>query len=410
MSVTVIGCDGSAPEAGARAALAEATLVVGGARHLDALAPPTAARRIALGPLAPALAALAAHDGPAVVLASGDPGFFGILRALSEGGLEPPLPQQRVFPAVSSVASAFARAGLPWEDALVVSAHGSGDGRELRRAANVCRAHPKVAVLTGPAAGPGELARELLGSGAARVGRTLVVAQRLGAPDEAVERLTLEQAAARGQWADPNVVLCLAPDRRAAGKRWLAGWTGPGAAWARPEGEFDHRDAQITKAETRALVLARLAPGPGELVWDLGAGSGAVAVECARLGAAVVAVEQDADSCVRIAANAAAHGVDVPVVHARAPRGLDGLPRPDAVFVGGGGLDVLRAVLPHRPRRVVLALAAVERVGRAAALLEADGRTVDGVLLQASRLTALPGAAHRFAAQNPVFVVWGEKQ
>lgn len=106
--------------------------------------------------------ALATHDGNAVVLASGDPGFFGIVRALRERGLVP-----EVQPAVSSVAQAFARAGLPWDDAVVVSAH----GRDLRRAVNVCRAYPKVAVLTGPGHGPGEIGAALAGLAPAAAGR-----------------------------------------------------------------------------------------------------------------------------------------------------------------------------------------------------------------------------------------------
>lgn len=449
--LTVIGLDGSELSADARDALDRATLVVGGARNLSAVPVPAGARTVKLGPLAPAIAALSEHEGPSVVLASGDPGFFGILRALSDGGLEPPC--GGVIPATSSVAAAFSRVGLPWDDALVVSMHGTGDGRDLRRAANVCRARQKVALLTGPRSGAMELARELIGaevsnsegrtdegaggpdgavgidvSGGARsaggsgraVGgavagpatpaRTLVVASRLGESDERVERLTLQQAAERDGFPEPNVVLCLADRPAAPSKRWLAGWTGNVGPWALSEDRYSHRDAQITKAEVRAQVLARLAPAPGELVWDLGAGSGSVAVECARFGAAVVAVERDADSCARIAANAAAHGVEVAVVHGAAPEILPLLPMPDAVFVGGGGIEVVRAALAYGPRRVVVALAAIERVGEVAALLREDAdREVDGVLLQASRLTALPGDAHRFAARNPVFVLWGDR-
>jgi precorrin-6Y C5,15-methyltransferase (decarboxylating) len=390
---------------------------------------------------------LSGHDGPAAVLASGDPGFFGILRAVSERGAvceddgdsaEVAAPawgsrrqSVRVMPAVSSVAAAFAREGLPWDDALVVSMHGVGDGRDLRRAANVCRAHPKVALLTGPGAGVAELARELLGSGfngdehggdehggdehggdehsPAAPRRRLVVAARLGEVDESVEHLTLHQAAARSNFPQPHVVLCLADRPLAPRKRWLAGWNGATGPWALPESHYDHRDSQITKSEVRAQAVARLAPSPGALVWDLGAGSGAVGIECARFGAAVVAVEADADSCSRISANASAHGVEIAVVHGHAPEILSALPRPDAVFVGGGGVEVVRAALGFAPRRLVVALAAVERVGEVVALLRSDAdREVDGVLLQASRLTALPGETHRFAAQNPVFVLWGD--
>ncbi len=476
--LTVIGWDGGPLSDSARAALDEATLVIGGARHLDALGLRTAAAddhraTITLGPLAPALRALAEHDGPAVVLASGDPGFFGVLRALCDAGLEP----TQVYPATSSVATAFARAGIAWDDALVISAHGTGDGRDLRRAANACRAHAKVAVLTGPGAGPRQLARELLGGGLG-VERVLVIAQRLSRTDaiinrpnnfdqatksrtssiddpgpaimeigedrqatgvERVELLTLGEAAAREEFAEPNVVLCLDPRRvrvsgslrrasafgteteagsgigpdveashtRPGAKRWLAGWSGPGAEWALPESAFEHRDGQITKAEVRALVLARLAPRVGDLVWDLGAGSGSVGIECARFGAAVVAVERDAASCARIRANASAHGVDVSVVQGLAPSALADLPRPDAVFVGGGGIDVVRAALARGPARVVAALASVERVGEVVRSLEADGRAVGGVLSQSSRMVPLPDGTHRFAAINPVYVVWG---
>jgi precorrin-6Y C5,15-methyltransferase (decarboxylating) len=148
-----------------------------------------------LGPLRPALDALAAHDGQAVVLASGDPGFFGIVRALRERGLD-----CIVLPAVSSVALVFARAGLPWDDAVVVSAH----GHDLRPAVNVCRAHPKVAVLTGPGQGPAEIGAALAGWS-----RHLLVAEDLGRPSERITSCTPAEAAAR-TWTIPNVVLALA--------------------------------------------------------------------------------------------------------------------------------------------------------------------------------------------------------
>src|SRR5215467_15518316 len=210
--ITVVGMDGSPLTPQAEAALRSATLVVGGRRHLAALptlaaarsgagdvaavGPPGAgARTIVLGELAPALDALAAHDGDVVILASGDPGFFGIVRALRERALS-----FTVLPAVSSVALAFARAGLAWDDAVVVSAH----GRNPRPAVNVCRANPKVAVLTGPGCGPAEIAAALEGWD-----RRLAVAEHLGAEDERVIRCSPAEAASRA-WADPNVVLVLA--------------------------------------------------------------------------------------------------------------------------------------------------------------------------------------------------------
>lgn len=480
--ITVIGLDGSPLTPQAATALAAATLVAGGRRHLQAAAPaesrahprpaaptapagspthpshatpttpagspthpsqatlPTGARLIELGELAPALDALACHDGDAVVLASGDPGFFGIVRALRARGLP-----CTVIPAVSSAALAFARAGLPWDDALVVSAH----GRDPRPALNVCRAHPKVAVLTGPGAGPAEIGAALDGWP-----RRLLVCEHLGAP---TERLTecLPRDATTRPWQDPNVVLVLADpplpqpsvimtlDRSQADQthdhelaeaaragsgapeaspNWI--WPRPGTAagagtgggaagggglmggWALAEEAFDSRGAVITKAEVRALALARLAPAPGTLIWDVGAGAGSVAVECARFGAAVIAVERSAERCKLISQNAARHGVDVKVIRGEAPQALTGLPAPDVVFVGGGGHRVVSAVAGMRPARIVAAVAAIERAGRVHAALSAAGYTVEGSLVQAARLAPLPGDAHRLAGTNPVFLLW----
>ncbi|GAA2563351.1 MULTISPECIES: precorrin-6y C5,15-methyltransferase (decarboxylating) subunit CbiE [Streptomyces] len=406
--ITVVGTGTGVPvDAGV---LAGAELVVGGRRHLDAVRLPEGAERVVLGPLAPALDTVGtyvAEGRPVVVLASGDPGFFGIVRALAERfGAE----RLDVRPGVSSVAAAFARVGLPWDDAVVVSAH----GRDPRTAVNLCRARPKVAVLTGPGAGPAEL-----GAALARhcPGRLLVVASALGDPErERIERVTPAEAAARDWGPAVSVVLCLDESRALGPVRTVAGGAGGPAGWALEEAGFAHRDSMITKFEVRALALARLGPRPGELVWDIGAGSGSVAVECARLGAAVTAVEKTPDGVERIRANAAAHGVDVRVVHGVAPAvlsdlaGPGGLDDPDAVFVGGGGRElpaVVTACARRARRTVVVAVAALDRVPAAREALTGAGFTCDGVLLQSSRLAPLPGDVTRLAAANPVFLLWG---
>jgi precorrin-6Y C5,15-methyltransferase (decarboxylating) len=393
--ITVIGYDGSPLSPVAAEALRGATLVAAARRHLDAVPVPAAARTVVMGDVPAALTTLAGHHGEAVVLASGDPGFFGIVRALRERDLD-----IVVLPAVSSVAHAFARAGLPWDDALVVSAH----GRDLRPAVNACRAHPKVAVLTAPGAGPAELGAALAGRP-----RCLLVWECLGGPDERVSECSPAAAAARA-WADPNIMLVLGEGRPHSPRGWSWPRESTPDGWALPEDAFDHRDSMVTKAEVRALALARLAPRLGTLVWDVGAGSGSVAVECARFGAAVVAVERDPQQRTRITANAHRHDVDVQVVAGAAPPALDGLPDPDAVFVGGGGPEVVAAAAAREPARVVVALAALERVGPTCAALTAAGYATDGVQLQASRLAVLPGGAHRLAATNPVLVVWGERR
>jgi precorrin-6Y C5,15-methyltransferase (decarboxylating) len=401
--ITVLGTGtGQAPPP-----VGPAALVVGAARHLDAAGLPPGARRLVLGPLAPALDEVGAYlrEGRQVtVLASGDPGFFGIVRVLGERFGAAALD---VRPSAPSVAVAFARLGLSWDDAVVVSAH----GRDLRTAVNVCRAHRKTAVLTGPGAGPAELGAALAEAGAER---TLVVATALGTGGESVVRVGPEEAAARSWPGGVSVVLCLGPERSpGAGRaRTVAGAAPAPAGWALPEEEFAHRDSMVTKFEVRALVLARLGPRTGELVWDVGAGSGSVAVECARFGAAVVAVERDPAGADRVRANASAHGVDVQVVQGSAPGLLGALPDPDAVFVGGGGqgLTAVVAECARRVRRsVVVTLAAVDRVGPVREALRAAGLTTGGVLLQSSRLAPLPGEVSRLAAANPVFVLWGTR-
>jgi precorrin-6Y C5,15-methyltransferase (decarboxylating) len=400
--ITVVGC-GEHPF-GERAvnALADAALIVGGRRHLSAVAPllSPAHREIELrGDLTLALNALAADPGPTVVLASGDPGFFGIVRILAErfgpGALT-------IVPAVSAVASAFARAGSSWDDAVVVSAH----GRDPVTAINLCRRYPKVAVLTSPAFGPVALAGALR-----HLDRTLVVVEHAGA---AAERVTTGTPAAIASktFSDPNIVLCVDPEAPQAGKavHWPPRPTPE--RWALPEDAFDYRDTMITKAEVRALALAWLGPGPGDLVWDVGAGSGAVGIEAARLGAAVIAIDVDPAQCNRVRVNAARHGVPVEVVEGPAAVVLSDLPTPDAVFVGGGG-TLLRGIVQiaaYRARRVVVVtLATLERVGPICQLLAEANLRVEGTQLTAARLTPF-ATGTRLVATNPVFVLSGRRE
>ena len=390
MNVTVIGCDGRPAGPDATKALAEARTVIGAPRHLRAALIPPHAEHIELKHLDETLDAIAALSGPAVILASGDPGFFGIVRALRARGLTP-----RVIPAVSSVALAFAKIGLDWDDALVVSAHGRDPGQPLAAAL----AHPKAAILTAPGTAR-DLASQLLAHG-----KTVYAAERLGTPQEQVTSLPAER-----DLADPNVLIVLDPDDAPGEPRWLAGHPGAPDGWALPEDAFEHRDSMITKPEVRALVLARLGPAPGRTIWDVGAGSGSVAVECARFGAHVIAVEADPAQCDKIRRNAERHRVRLRVHHGRAPEALTGLPPADAVFAGGGDHAVLAtAIRLAGPRTVVVTLAAVQRVGETATLLAEQGYRADGVQLQASRLAPLPGKNHRLAAQNPVFVLWGQR-
>ena len=392
-SVGVVGMADGAPAAGAADVLAGADVVSGARRHLACVELADGVERIELGAVEPALERLPGRR--AVVLASGDPGFFGIVRLLRERGFEP-----AVLPAPCSVATLAARIGRSWDDLVVVSAH----GRELGPALNVCRARAATAVLTAPGAGPAELAAGLAGWS-----RTLVVGEDLGGPDERITELPAAAAAGRA-WHPVNVVLCLRDPAAVPPTSWHAGGepVPPAGGWALPDESFEHRAGMVTKAEVRALALARLGPRPGTLVWDVGAGSGSVAVECARLGSAALAVERRADDVDRIARNAARYGVDVRVVAGAAPAALAGLPDPDAVFVGGGGPEVVAAVAAAGPTRLVVALAALDRIAPTRGALQAAGYRVEGTQLAASRLAELPDGAVRLAATNPVTLLWGE--
>ncbi|HLG66612.1 MAG TPA: precorrin-6y C5,15-methyltransferase (decarboxylating) subunit CbiE [Acidimicrobiales bacterium] len=340
------------------------------------------------------------------VLASGDPGFFGIARALLRAVGRRAL---RIVPAPSSVSLAFARVGLPWDDAMVVSVH----GRDLVEAARAMRTAAKVAVLTSPSAPPEAVGAAMLEAGASA--DLVAVCSRLGTGDEEVRELSLAELAA-GRFDPLSVVVLVGP----AGLP-LLGWspstTGPAPdgppaaddkvlAWSPGLGRLASRRAgMVTKPEVRSVVLGKLDLPAAGVLWDVGAGTGSVGIECAlaRPGLTVLAVEQSAEAAAAVSAGSATAGVGVHVVHGRAPEVLGELPPPDRAFVGGGGLAVLRAVLDRlRPGgRLVATFAAMDRAVAAAALL---GNVVE---LSVSRGETLPDGGLRLAAHNPVFVVWG---
>jgi precorrin-6Y C5,15-methyltransferase (decarboxylating) len=396
--ITVVGLDGRPLDEKIERLLTDAALVAGGGRHLEMLGVDRDRAVVLEGDLSEALARIEGSEGPVVGLASGDPGFFGIVRLLGEQFGREGL---RVLPGLSSVALAFARAGLSWDDAVTVSAH----GRDPRRAINVCRAYPKVAVLTAPDFGPAELADAFDG-----LDRTLVIAEKLGETGERVFHGDAGTVAGM-EWKDPNVVLVLDERRMTGARGWISSGNIAQGRWALSEEEFEHRSGMITKSATRAFVLSRLGPGPGALIWDVGAGSGSVAIECARLGAAAIVIERDPESCARIRRNAEHHGVRLQIMEAMAPETLRDLPEPDAVFIGGSGgafEEIVKLSAMRARRAVVVPLVTLERVVPAAQLLEDCGLEVETTFLQTSRMKGV-GNLHRLAAESAVFVVSGSR-
>ncbi|MGW4471026.1 bifunctional cobalt-precorrin-7 (C(5))-methyltransferase/cobalt-precorrin-6B (C(15))-methyltransferase [Nonomuraea sp. NPDC004354] len=377
--ITVIGWDGSPLSARATDCLQQATLVTGPERVLRHFKLPVPGGQL--------LALLDEHleqgEGPAVVLADGDPGFFGVVRALRGHGLKP-----AVIPASSLVTRAFARAGMSWEDALIVAPEGPG---QLNRVVNACRAHHKVGLIVTPGVGPAEIAREL----APTTPRTLIVCEDLGGPGERVTHSRMGEATTR-PWKDPDVVLVVDPLYRAGEPAWVAGAAPGPDEWA-VGGDLP--------SEVSAYVLAKLGPRLGDLVWDVGAGSGGIAVECARLGAAVMAVERDDEACARLRTNVIRQGVKVALTRGQAPPALEPLPDPDAVYVGGGGADVIVACAARVPSRLVCTLKVVEQVPAVLQRLKEHGYRAECTQIQASRLVVQADGAHALAAEDPVFVV-----
>ncbi|NKZ03678.1 bifunctional cobalt-precorrin-7 (C(5))-methyltransferase/cobalt-precorrin-6B (C(15))-methyltransferase [Actinomadura latina] len=389
--LTVVGCDGSPLSEAARAALEGAALVMVEPRLLEALSLPADVRQadvrqVAATELVEALQGVDVAEQDVVVVVDGDPGYFGIVRELLEQGHAP-----ETVPAAPLVARAFAQAGLPWEDALVVSAR---DGH-LRRAVNACRAHPKVAVLTGPGAGPAELARALFPV----TPRSFVVCEDLGGPRERVVYVRPAEATTR-PWNEPDVVLVL-DNRHALGEAgWAAGPPRAPAGWALPADAFG--DGPGLRPDVRAFVLAKLGPGIGDMVWDVESGDGSVGIECARFGAAVVSIDRDYTHAERVRQNVRLHGVKVAMASGDVRSTAEHLPRPDAVFLGQGGPEAVRVCAALKPARIVAVVTPAD-TQVILGILDEQGFTPDAVQLQATRLTPpeQPG--------EPVIVVWGER-
>jgi precorrin-6B C5,15-methyltransferase / cobalt-precorrin-6B C5,C15-methyltransferase len=348
LSIVGIGEDGvDGLSAVARGLISGAEIVFGGKRHL-ALASPLirGAARPWPSPFERAAEEVLAHRGRQVcVLASGDPFHYGVGTVLARR-IEPQ--ETLVVPAPSAFSLAAARLGWALPETTLVSLHG--------RMLDLVRPHlqpgARVLALTSDGAGPLALARLLAQAGFG--GSRLTVLEALGGPRERVRRTT----AAQFDLTDVNDLNIVALEVAAApGARIIARAAGLADAM------FEH-DGQITKREIRALTLSSLAPRRGELLWDVGAGAGSVAIEwmLADPSLRAIAIEARADRAARIRRNAGALGVPgLDVIEGEAPAALAKIPRPHAIFIGGGAsdpgvLDKAVAALEPRGRLVVNAV------------------------------------------------------
>jgi precorrin-6Y C5,15-methyltransferase (decarboxylating) len=383
-----------------REILRKAQVLVGGRRLLDYF-PEHPGKQIVLGKdpegsLAqlPALA----EKLRVVVLASGDPNFYGVgplvVKVLGAENVV-------VHPNVTAVQAAAARLKLAWQDAVVVSLHGR-TWTNLEAALD--RGAGKVMVYTDPEHTPAAIACWLLerGQGGAR----LCVLEDLGRAGECLTWLSPQEA--RQQEFSPLNLVVILPATESQVQEAAPLHLGL------PEEAYAHQGGLITKAEVRAVVLAKLKLSPGLTLWDVGAGCGSVGLEASLLlpGGQIIAVEQDPERADQIRANRAKFGVtNLEVVCGHAPECLANLPAPQRVFLGGGGRD-LPEMLPEvlgrldRGGRLVLSAARLETLETARTVLSGLGWQVEVTQLQVSRSRPLAGGIF-MQALNPVWIVTG---
>lgn len=344
----------------------------------------------------------AGWDVAACVLCSGDTGFFSLATTLMRRLAEmDPQPEIELVPGITTVQHLAARIGRPWQGVCLASAH----GRDCNVLAEVLL-HEEVFLLTGGDQTPRTIIGDLANAGLGDV--EVVVGERLSYEDETITRGTAAELAGRdfdtlsAMWITRGL-LC---DEDVAPYRGHAGI---------PDGLFVRGKAPMTKSEVRALVTAKMRPGDGEVVYDIGAGTGSVSIElaCSNPRCRVWAIEFKDEAFELLEANRRRFGAfNVGSVKGRAPEAMRGLPAPDAVFVGGstGELErVLRASLAANPAvRLVLTAVSMETVAQATdvlARLAQEGLTGSYAATQVGiTRTREAGRYHLLAPESPVYI------
>ena len=390
------GCAGLSSRAANAVALAQ--VLVGGERHL-AFFPQFSGERIVvksgLGAIMDRIASLG-QEHTVCVLASGDPMFFGLGGlVMARIGAE----HVDVIPHPSSMQLAFARIGVKWDDATCISVHGKSVQGFVTR---LKRAH-KVAVLTDPDNSPAQLATRMLECG--EEDWDAWVCENLAGVDERVRKFALRDLAQATDIAPLNVLILARSD--------LA-WRPPPAIPFLHEDAFAKRMPKkglITKREVRLLSLAALEIREDSILWDIGAGSGSVAIEAAMLAplGRVFAVEIDPEGVEICRENVSMHGVDnVQVIAGRAPEALAGLENPDAVFIGGskGSMEEIIAAALDRLApggRLVVNAITLDNVAECYRALRTRAITPEVMLVNIARGEPL---AHylRYEALNPIHI------
>ncbi|MGH1588930.1 precorrin-6y C5,15-methyltransferase (decarboxylating) subunit CbiE [Methylobacterium phyllosphaerae] len=371
LSIVGIGEDGRAGmSAAAAAALDAAQVVYGGRRHLVLAGPLDAEARPWPSPIHDAYPEILARRGaPTCILATGDPFHYGVGAEIAR--LVPPA-EFRAFPAPSAFSLACARLGWPMAECGLVTLH----GRALTRVVPQLQPGARLLALSWDGATPAALAALLCARGFGP--STLTILEAMGGPRERI-RAARADAFDLGP-VDPLNTLAIT----------VAG-AGPAIPLAPglDDAVFEN-DGQLTKAEIRALTLAALRPHPGLHLWDIGAGAGSVAIEwlLRHPSLRATAIESRPDRAERIRRNAETLGVpDLTVVVGAAPAALHDLPRPEAVFIGGGVSE---------PGVLETALAALPSGGRCVA----NAVTLQGEAALLAAFAAQGGSLRRFGVDR----------
>lgn len=393
VSLIGLGC-GTADTvtAQARRLLNEAQCIIGAKRLLDSLPGHDTAKRVPATKPQEILELLQRENcDAACVVYSGDTGFYSGARLLFPLLREHAMEVQ-VLPGISSIQALAARLGRPWQDWSLVSAHGT----LCDAVAAVCGGRP-VCFLTGSVSGsPGALCQQLAEVGLGEL--PVTVGENLTCPEEQIFTGTAGSFA--GQTFAPLSLLLAEPAPHRTRRT-------PGI----PDEAFVRGKTPMTKQEVRAAILAKLAVGPDDLCWDIGAGTGSVSVELSLQARSVWAVEAQPEAIALIRENRTRFGAwNLRLVEGWAPEALGGLPKPDAVFVGGSGgelFSILGAIHRANPTaRVCVSALALETLQTAFTTLSELGYEVEVCQIGVSR-TKPAGALHLLMAQNPVFLITG---
>ena len=392
MKVILIGCGCGEQSLTAEAAEAirQADILVGSRRLLDLFGGGKHCIE-AVRPEEIASALKSSWCETACALFSGDSGFYSGARRLL------PLLEGEdvtVIPGISSLQMFSAKLQIPWQGWHFCSAH----GRKCDPVKEVCRGKP-VFFLTGGSVTPAELCRELCAAGLGEL--PVAVGENLGGQNERICRGVANDYVNQ-KFAHLSVMLAeQAPNR----KQYLPGI--PDACFARAEG------IPMTKREVRAVALSLLGVNEDSVCWDIGTGTGSVAIELALHAGAVYGIEQNEDAVSLAEENRRALGAwNLHLIRGHAPEALDGLPEADAVFVGGtggNGREILRTVLEKSPKASVCVTAVtLETLHMASVLLEEEGYETEILQLSASR-SRVVGRSHMMTAQNPIWLISGKR-